>query len=61
MFRKTTGLMSKDDASRRSRAIRNLLSSGEGFVQMHEEDDKYFLLMEVASHLKEKVLSILKS
>jgi len=61
MFKKTTKLMDYSKAINKAQRIRDLLGSGDGFVQLHEEDGKGFLLMEIKNELKPEVLSILRN
>jgi len=61
MFKKTTRLMDYSTAINKAQRIRSLLRSGDGFVQLHEENGKGFLLMEIRKELKPEVLSILRN
>lgn len=59
-FRKTTKLMSEEEAGVKWRKIWRLLGSGEGYVQKNEEGGKYFLTMEIVSEKKDQVEAILR-
>jgi hypothetical protein len=54
--------MSKEEAQKRYNAVRSLLSSGDGWVQMNDEGEtKYFLTWKVKDDLKRKVEDIIRA
>jgi hypothetical protein len=58
----TSKYMSKEEAQKRYNAVRSLLSSGDGWVQMNDEGEtKYFLTWKVKDDLKRKVEDIIRA